>query len=297
MNRTKGIFLTIIAASSFGLIPLFAKTAYDNGFNPYTFSLFRSAFATVAIYILLKLRNIDYRVEKQQYSTLFYASFIGYSLTMVTLVMSYNYMATGLATTLHFVYPAAVVAGAVIIFKERIQWQKGLALFVSLIGIYFLAGFAGSNRSDIIGIILALVSGLFYAYYILVIAYGNIKNLNPFVLAFYISLLNTYILLIGALLTGNFDMNYTYKGIASTVLVALACNLVGMAAFQAGVKEISASAAAILSTFEPITSLVVGVTILGEHLSWYHITGSLLIIVSIIAVTLPEKKNSNTGNC
>jgi len=92
MNREKGILLTVFAASIFGFIPLFAKIAFVNGLNAYTFTLFRSLFATIELFTLLKIRKIDYTLEKEQYITLFKVSFIGYSLTMLTLTLSYNYM-------------------------------------------------------------------------------------------------------------------------------------------------------------------------------------------------------------
>ena len=113
MNRTKGILLTIFSASSFGFIPLFAKIAYANGFNPYTFTLFRSLFASIGLFILLKTRKINYTVKKEQYITLFKASLIGFSLAILTLSSSYNYMSTGLATTIHFIYPVAVMVGSI----------------------------------------------------------------------------------------------------------------------------------------------------------------------------------------
>ena len=155
-----------------------------------------------------------------------------------------------------------------------------------------MVGFSNSPDSlNLLGITLALLSGIFYAYYILVVAYSNIKNLNSFVLAFYISLFNSCVLLIATLVTGNFDLNYTFAGLMSTVLVALFCNMIGMVAFQAGLKVIDAPTASILSTFEPITSLSIGVIILKETLSWFHIGGSLLIIASVVFVASAEKRN------
>ena len=87
MNRVKGILLTVFAATSLGFIPLFAKIAYANGFNPYTFSLFRSLFATIELFILLKIRKIDYTLEKEQYITLFKASLMGHSLAMFAFIV------------------------------------------------------------------------------------------------------------------------------------------------------------------------------------------------------------------
>ncbi len=289
MNRAKGILLTVFAATSFGFIPLFAKIAFANGLNPYTFSLFRSLFASIGLFILLKIGKIDYTLKKEQYKTLFKVSFMGYSLTMLTLTLSYNYMSTGLATTIHFIYPVAVMVGSIFFFNEKINKRKIFSLVLSLTGMYFLVGFDSLGSTSITGILLSLFSGFFYAYYILTVAHGNIKEINPFVLIFYVSLFNSYILFAISIFLGKLEISYTFKGIVSTVLVALIANLIGMVSFKAGIKSIGPSTAAILSTFEPITSLILGILIFREILSWYHIVGSILIITSATIVAFRKK--------
>ena len=290
VNKTKGILLTIFSAFSFGFVPLFAKIAFANGFNPYTFSLFRSLFATIGLFILLKIKKIDYTVEKVQYFPLFKLSFIGFSLTILTLSSSYNYMSTGLATTIHFIYPIIVMAGSIFFYYEKIDKRKIFSLILSLTGMYFLIGFDSSGSISIIGVLLALFSGFFYAYYIIIVAHGKIKEMNPFVLVFYVSLFTSYILFAISIFMGKLEINsYTFKGIISTVLVTLVANLIGMVLFKAGVKIISATTAAILSTFEPITSLILGMLVFKEILSWYHIVGSMLIIFSVISIASKRK--------
>jgi drug/metabolite transporter (DMT)-like permease len=91
------------------------------------------------------------------------------------------------------------------------------------------------------------------------------------------------------LVTGNISLNYNFKGLFSTIMVALVCNIFGMVSFQAGLKYITATTSSILSTFEPITSLVVGIVVFNEFLAWYHFVGSLFIIISVIFVSLAEK--------
>lgn len=289
MNRAKGILLTIIAASSFGFIPLIAKIAYANGFNPYTFSLFRSLFATIELFILLKIGKIDYRLEKEQYITLFKASLMGHSLAMLTLSSSYNYLSIGLATTIHFIYPVVVMGGSILFFNEKINKKKIFSLILSLIGIYFLVGFNSVETASITGVLLALFSGIFYAYYIIIVAQVNFREMNPFVLIFYISLFNSYILFTISIFMGKFEIGYTFKGIVSTVLVALVANLIGMVLFKTGLKVIKATTAAILSTFEPITSLILGILVFKEILSWYHIAGCIFIIVSVSIIAFRKK--------
>ncbi len=290
MNRTRGILLTMLAASSFGFIPLFVKIAYANGFNPYTFSIFRSLFASVILYIFIRVKKINIKIEKAQYITLFEISLIGYSLMMLTLSLSYNYMSTGLATTIHFIYPVLVMIGSVIFYREKINIFTILSLLLSLTGMYFLVGFGSMISLSIIGVFFALISGGFYAHYVLKVAYGNVRNINSFVIAFYVSLFSTCILFVMTAFMGKLTFNYTYKGVLSAVIIALLCNLIGMVAFQTGLKIISATTATILSTIEPITSLIVGVLVFSEVLFWYHIVGSSLIIVSVIVIAYSEKK-------
>lgn len=290
MNKTKGIILTIFAAMSFGFQGFFAKVAYANGFNPFSFTLYRSLFAAVALFILIKIYNIDIKATKAQYITLLKLSFFGYSIMLITLYISFLYMSTGLAMTLHFIYPVAVMVASVFIYKEKVIAKKVLALILSIIGIYFLIGFGSFSNISMIGFWLALISGILYAYYILTVANSNIKYMNSFVITFYLSLFNTYIVFFLTFISGNLSFEYNYTGLLSTVMVALVCNIFGMVSIQIGLKYITATAASILSTFEPITSLIVGIVILNEFLAWYHFVGSVFILISVVLVTITEKK-------
>ena len=285
---TRGIVLTILSACCFGLLPLFAKTAYAGGFNPYAFSLFRVAFTAMILFGILKYQKKSLAIEKQEAITLFKASFFGYYLMMITVCVSYTLMDTGIATVLHFIYPVATMAGAVIIYKEKTNAVQIGAMAVSLLGIYFLVGLERHGAVSFTGFILALSSGFFYAYYILTVSHGTIKTMDSFVVIFYITLFNSATLFVTCLFTGNFPREITPMGFMGTVMVALVSSVIGMVAFQAGLKKISATSATILSTFEVLTSLIVGSALLGESFSVFQMGGSALIMVSVVAVALSE---------
>ena len=290
MTKTRGILLIMLAAICFGLIPFFATIAYANGFNPITLTLFRFGLAAGLLYLYIRIKGISYRVSMGQYFMLFQVGLIGYGVMMLTLVASYNYIPTGLATTLHFVYPVAVMVSSIFIFKDKVGWKSITALVLSVVGIYFLAGFNSVESLNFYGVSLALVSGVLYAYYILTISKSSLRQVSAFVIAFYISLFNALVLLAVCAFTGDLHLNITYQGFLSTLMLALVSSFVGMVAFQTGLKIIRATTASILSTFEPITSLLVGVFLLAEVLAWHHILGSLLVILSVIAVSFFEKK-------
>jgi len=295
MSKNQGILITVFSAFIFGFIPFFAKTAYANGFNPFTFSLYRSLFACIEIFIFIKIKNIDYKITKKQTKILFKLSLFGYSLLLILLFMSYNYLATGLAMTLHFIYPVVVMIASIVIYNEKVDWRKIVSLVIAFLGIYFLVGFGSFENISIIGVTLALVSGFLYAYFILVVAGEDMKVVNPFVIVFYISLFNTYIIVAESLLIGKLNLSYNYMGLISVIAGATLSNFIGMVALQIGLKVINPSTATILSTLEPITSMLVGVIVLNEILCWYHIVGTIFIIISVIIVALVEKNVVNKG--
>lgn len=287
MSKTKGVLLIMLAATCFGLIPLFTMVAYHNGFNPFTFSLFRSGFAAGEIFLLIKIRKINYQVDQTIYPDLFKASLIGYGFMMVTLFMSFNYIATGMAVSLHFIYPIATMVGAVLVYQEKVDLKKVCALIISVLGIYFLVGFRSFASFNLLGIMLALVSGVLYAYFVLMAAYSSINKLHPIVLTFYVSFFNAVVLFLVSLVTGNLHA-LNFPGLLSTILVALVANLIGMVAFQTGLNIVGPTTATILSTFEPATSLMVGILFLGEFITWYQLMGSFFIIGSVIVVALAK---------
>lgn len=299
---TQGILLIIFAACSFGLIPLFAKFGYGGGLTPLSFSFFRSLFTTIILFAILRLRHRPIHISRQQSISLFKAGFFGYFLMMLTLFTSYNLMDTGIATTLHFIYPVATMAGAVIIFKEKPQMIQIGALAISLVGIFFLTGIDATMGSEaktthisIWGAILALISGFFYAYYILTVSHGHARSVGSMVQIFYISLFNSVTLLIAMGITKTPFWPISLSGWFGAIMVSLVSSVLGMVAFQAGLKMIGATTATILSTFEVVTSLIVGVILLDESLSVFQIIGSGLIICSVTAVALsgdPETTKS-----
>jgi len=54
-----------------------------------------------------------------------------------------------------------------------------------------------------------------------------------------------------------------------------------MGFFFAGIKIVGPGAAAVLSTIEPVVSIVVGVTALGESLDAVRVAGALMVLVSV----------------
>lgn len=289
MKKIKGISLILFASISFGFIPLFTKIAFANNFNPITFILIRTSFALPPIYMYIKISDINIKIKRSQFLNLLKISFFGEILMMITLTFSFMYIDTGLAMTLHYLYPVIVMILSFLFYNEKINFKKILAFFISIIGIYLLIGDTDFGKMKFIGFFLAIISGFFYAYFILQVSYSNINKLNAFVINFYLGLFNMMVLSLVLLFT-KLEISFSIKGLPYIFMASIVINVLGASFFQLGVKYISASAVAILSTFEPMTSLLVGVFFLNESFKLLQLLGGLLIIISSVIILLSEKE-------
>lgn len=292
MNRIKGIIFVIFAGVVFGFIPFFAKTAFENGFNEITFILGECVFATIFLSIYMKVKKLDLTLNKKDILNVFLTSFLGYGVMQYTLVSSYEYMATGMATSIHFIYPLAVMIGGVIFYKEKITFSKIIVLVTAFIGIFFIVAFKNTVNFNIMGFILACGSGILYAYYMLVVGNGPLRKMDSLKLTFYTYLLNLFFFFFASFFTKSFNTNITLKGLSYVMFLSV-LSLLGMIALKKGLELINTVTASILSTFEPLTSLLVGVIFLGEVLLFHHIIGTLLILIAVMFAALIEKKEVN----
>ncbi len=295
MEKVRGIIYTILSAVIFGIMPILARLAYEGGVNAFTLVFLRSFFSLLMLLTYLIIKKVNFKVNKEQIKTLIILGILGYTMTTLTLFMSYNYVSVGLATTLHFIYPVVVTLISILLFKENIYFSKIIALILSGIGIYLLIGNDGGNGS-VKGIILSLASGIFYSYYLLGVAYSKIKTLNSFVLTFYLSLIASVFLFIVGVFTEELSFNMSSKAWGISGIIAFFTSIMAVILLQTGIKMIGASTASILSTFEPIVGIILGVLILNETITIRIIVGVILVMFSVIILTFGGKRIENEQN-
>lgn len=288
MKRINGVFYAMLSASAFGVMPILAKVAYSGGANAITVLIFRFFFAAIMVAILMKIKRVKFKITKKQFKDIFLYGGIGSAATCFTLFLSYNYMSVGLATTLHFIYPIVVTLLSFLIFKEKISKPKIIALLISAVGIYLLVG-GGNAKVQFTGVFLALISGIFYSFYILGVAHSSINDMNVFCVTFYLSLVTSFILIVSSLVTRSFVTNLKAYSVLAGIGIAFISTVIALMAFLKGVKIIGPSNAAVLSTLEPIVGLILGVIILHEKLTGVTIFGSILIFISVIIISACER--------
>ena len=209
---------------------------------------------------------------------------IGSAGTAVLLFLSYNYISTGVATTIHFMYPVFVILESIIFFHEKVDPMKIFCVILCTVGILLLYG-GGSDMSPM-GIGLALSSGLTYSFYVMYLDKSGLKSMNSIKLTFYICLISSAVMFVFSVLTGNFTVKMNTMAWLLTSILSIIVSLGAVNLMNVGIRIIGPQNTAILGTFEPITSVIIGILIFGEQFSIKLFMGCILT-VSYTHLTLP----------
>jgi drug/metabolite transporter (DMT)-like permease len=215
--------------------------------------------------------------------------FVGFCGTGLLLYLSYNYISVGLATMLNFIYPTLVTVIMVIFYKEKCNLNKILSVILSLIGLFFLIGFEKITIS-LPGVLLALGSGLAFAYYIVGMNVCKLRELPPILMTFYVSLFSGIAMLIITLFHHDYIIHFNLNNIFSMLFISIFSTVLSLITFMEGIKIIGATNGAILNTIEPIVSVVLGVIILSEPLSLFAVIGCILIVISLLIINMQTDK-------
>ncbi|MFR1707593.1 MAG: DMT family transporter [Clostridium sp.] len=282
-EKIKGIFYITIASIAFGVMPILAKLAYKGGANPISTLALRFTFASIILFIYIKSKNLSLKLNKEQIKLILFLGVVGYSMTSILLFVAYNYIDVGIAGMILHTYPLMVMILSIVIYKEKFKMKKFLYLIITTIGVFIMLDVNVGNINST-GVILVLLSALCYAIYVIGASNEKLKNINSFVITFYISIISAVVGSGIGVITSSFNSTINFYGIISILLIAFISTVVALMAFLRGVKLIGPTNSAIFGALEPIVSLVLGVIVLGEAISIKIIIGSVIIILAMIGL-------------
>lgn len=282
-NAIIGYPAGIITGITYGLNPLFAMPLMKNGAATESILFFRYAFAVLLLGLFLLLRKQSFRVSGKQIGVLFVLGLL-YTSSSIFLFDAYEYIASGLATTLVFLYPV-LVAIIMVFLKVVPSWPVWLAIAATFGGVLIMTQSDGSQTINPIGVLLSIASALVYALFIVIINRSKaISGISNSLLTFY-ALMVGAIVFIGKILSSDTAITAgitTGADWLNLVELALLPTIVSTATLAIASRNIGATKASVLGVFEPITAIIVGTLMFGEPLTTNIIVG---ISIAMVAVT------------
>ena len=289
-TKRKGIIFTMIATILFGVTPAIGKMTYAMGNNGIQLAFLRHLFVLPLFLFIVLYQGKSLRLNRQQLLDVFKVGFFGNTLTIVLLYSSYEYIGVGSATVLHFLYPLFVCCMNFLFYQQKLNKQQILCLVLAILGIFC---FMDSSASSLLGALLAILSGVFFAYYMVGMDHSSIRYMRPYVFNFYLVVMNTIVILVLAMVLGRIHIMPIEAYILSAV-VAVLTSLIGVVLLQKGIYCLGASLTAILSTLEPITSIVVGVLWLNEGLTLLKVIGCILVLLSTFILVKSQNQEGES---
>lgn len=287
-----GIFYVILSAILFGTMPLLTRIAYAHGSNAYTAAFGRFFFGSIMLGLICFVSpGCSIKIKKEQFLALLKLS-VPYALMPILLYASYTYIDSGMATTLHFTYPVAVMLILAIFFRSRPDAKQIICAILCVGGMALLYTPNGQVRVE--GIILAVASGIIYAVYIVLLGKSTVKGLHSLVLAFWISLLSMAEIGIIALFSKNLVFSLDAAGWTAEFGLALFATVFALVLFQKGVILCGEVKASLFSTFEPLTGIVIGVVVFHEGLTAKELIGIIGILAAAVLLVMPARKTRIT---
>ena len=281
----------IITGITYGLNPLFGMPLMQAGASVYSILFFRYLIAVALLGVFLMLTRQTFKVTAKQAGILLVLGVL-YTFSSIFLFEAYNYIASGLATTLIFLYP--VVVALIMVFLRVVpSWQVWLSIVATFAGVIIMTQGSSGEAVNPIGVLLSLGSATVYAFFIVIINRSKtIASISNSLLTFY-SLLTGAAIFLGRILMADTGITTGIEGMAAwgnLVGLAILPTVVSTATLAVSTRNIGATKASVLGVFEPITAILVGTLVFGEALTANIVVGILIAIVAVIFMIVSTKR-------
>lgn len=287
MERVKGIVYAALSSSTFGLAPLFTLLLLAEGYSSFEVLTYRWGVASVCLGAYGVVAGCNFRLSGGQLRTVFLLSLLR-AATSLSLVVAYRYIASGVASTIHFMYPLAVALAMISFFRERGSATTLAAIVISIVGAVLLsAGSAGFGSGNTLwGLGAAGVSVFAYGGYIIGVRKSRAAEMDSTVLTCWVMAFGALFFLMGGLLTGGVRLETDGRTWLYILGIALPATAVSNMSLVRAIHYIGPTLTSVFGALEPVTAVVIGVTVFHEPFTAQGAAGILLIVAAVLIVVL-----------
>lgn len=258
-GRVWGYLAGIITGVTYGMNPLFAMSVLGAGVSVETVLFVRYAVAVLVLGMVIFSTHKSFAVSRKQLGWLAMLGVL-FSCSSLFLFLAYNYIPSGIATTIIFLYPT-LVALIMVFLKVFPTWQTWVSIVVTFIAILFLCNYDSSQPVHYEGMVLAFLSALSYAFFIVLINRKKcLQELSNDVLTFYALIAGSIVFGCIAFVgnhSGKISLLNDFNTICAhsqmwlnLILLAVIPTVISTATLAASTKIIGATKASVMGVFE-----------------------------------------------
>jgi drug/metabolite transporter (DMT)-like permease len=277
--------MILASAVTFAALGVFGKLAFDAGVGILTLLFVRFAVAAVLFWAAtLRTRGAPLADTpgKAVLAALTLGA-VGYALQAGLFFGALTRMDVSLLSMILYTYPATVTLGAIALGRETASRRRIGALLVSSSGVALVLLGAGADHFDYLGAAMGLGAALAYTGYILVSdrVTGDVPTLP---LSALVTTGAAVTFGVAAVATGSLDTGFAQDGWLWIGAIALVSTVTPILLFFSGLRRVGPSMAAILSTLEPPTTVLLAFAAFGESPTVIQLTGGALVLGAVLAL-------------
>ena len=290
-RRLAGYLAGFIAGVSYGTNPLFAKPLLESGVPVLVMLFFRYGISAAILAAWMLAKRERFRVKSGEIALLVLLGIL-FAFSSIFLFFSYEFIPSGLATTLVYLYPV-FVALIMVFLRFYPSWQTWLSIAATFGGILLLSSPSQGASIRLPGIILAVASALSYAFYLVIVNRSKrIKNVSEHTLTLYALLTGTALFAAirtvqGGSITEGVDTLCDWGNLFGLAIVPTMISLLTLAISS---RYIGPTKTSILGVFEPLTAIMIGTLLFGEPLTVKMGIGVAVCIAAVVFMILRPGK-------
>ena len=280
-----GAFLCLFSAAAFGCMAIFGKLAYDAGVDVGELLVVRFGLAALVLAVVAFSAGQVQRLGRRAVVAGLAMGAVGYATQAGLYFLALERMDASLLSLVLYTYPVLVTVAAVVIGREKATRARMVALVVASVGTALVLVGAGTGALDPLATVMALGASVAYTVYILC---GDrvVAGVPPVALASLVTAGATVTFGIVLVATTGPALSFGAEGWLWASLIALVSTVGAILAFFAGLARVGPSSAAILSTFEPLVTIVLAGLTFGEVLSPVQALGGVLVLGTVVALSV-----------
>ena len=180
-------------------------------------------------------------------------------------------------------------------FKERVTVVTVVSILLSLSGIALLYHGGTGGALNTTGVLLVMLSSLTYALYIVIVNKSSLR-MSSVKLTFYVLLVGVLLITSLSFLGGDevkIQLLTTQHMWLHASILAVFPTIVSLLLMVVAVHEIGSTPTAVLGALEPLTAVILGVTLFDEEFTLRLSAGITLILLSVILIVLGNSISLN----
>lgn len=286
--KPKGYLLAAIAAATYGTNPAFAVPLYEQGMNPNSVLLFRYMMGLPVLAAMLIWRGHPIALQQREIMPLAVLGLL-MGTSSLTLFEAYNYMNSGVASTLLFVYPVMVALLMTFFFHEHFRATTGICLALTGAGLIMLLRTPEGSEISVAGIALVMISSLTYAIYLVMTNVSKTVRGIPTLKLLFWQLVFGSSVFIFVIATGSpLTLPSQSSGWLNLAALALLPTIISLGCTTAAIHSIGSTPTALFGALEPVTAVALSVAVLNQAITVRELAGGLLIVAATTLVVAAD---------